>query len=47
MIDSGEVRDYGAQGSGMLRSLSEANALVVVPEGQTVKAGDDVDVILL
>ncbi|GGK25845.1 molybdopterin molybdenumtransferase MoeA [Deinococcus malanensis] len=47
VIDSGEVRDYGAQGSGMLRSLSEANALVVVPEGQTVKAGDDVDVILL
>ncbi|ACO45423.2 gephyrin-like molybdotransferase Glp [Deinococcus deserti] len=47
VIDSGEVRDYGAQGSGMLRSLSEANALVVVPEGHPVNAGDDVDVILL
>ena len=43
----GVVHDYGQQGSGILRSLSEAGALVVVPEGQRVQVGDDVDVILL
>lgn len=47
VIQGGAVRDYGAQGSGRLRSLSEADALVVVPEGQTVAPGDEVDVLVL
>jgi len=47
VIDGGQVRDYGQQGSGILRSLSDAGALVIVPEGQAVQPGDDVDVILL
>ncbi len=47
VIDGGQVRDYGQQGSGILRSLSDAGALVIVPEGQPVQPGDDVDVILL
>lgn len=47
VIDGGEVRDYGEQGSGVLRSLSDAPALVVVPEGQVVNVGDEVDVLLL
>lgn len=47
VIDGGQVRDYGKQGSGILRSLSDAGALVIVPEGQPVAAGDDVQVVLL
>ncbi|MBZ9752616.1 molybdopterin molybdotransferase MoeA [Deinococcus sp. HMF7604] len=47
VIENGVVRDYGQQGSGVLRSLSEAGALVIVPEGQPVNAGDDVEVMLL
>ena len=47
MIDGGTVRDYGRQGSGILRSLSDADALVIVPEGRAVAAGDDVQVVLL
>ncbi|MFC4427978.1 gephyrin-like molybdotransferase Glp [Deinococcus navajonensis] len=47
VVEGGTVRDYGAQGSGRLRSLSEANALVVVPEGQEVEVGDEVEVLLL
>lgn len=47
VIQGGQVSDYGQQGSGVLRSLSEAGALVVVPEGQKVSVGDEVDVILL
>lgn len=43
----GEVFDYGQQGSGVLRSLSEANALVVVPEGGSVQVGEEVEVMLL
>ncbi|WP_189099458.1 molybdopterin molybdotransferase MoeA [Deinococcus knuensis] len=46
-LQNGTVSDYGQQGSGILRSLSDAGALVIVPEGQPVAAGDDVDVILL
>lgn len=46
-ITGGQVSDYGQQGSGVLRSLSDAGALVIVPEGQQVEAGDEVDVILL
>lgn len=47
ILRDGQVHDYPKQGSGILRSLSDANALVIVPEGQNVSAGDDVDVILL
>lgn len=47
VIDGGTVRDYGRQGSGILRSLSDADALVIVPEGRAVAAGDDVQVVLL
>ena len=46
-ITGGQVSDYGQQGSGVLRSLSDADALVIVPEGQQVEVGDEVDVILL
>lgn len=42
-----EVREYPRQGSGVLRSLSDADALVIVPEGQSVTAGERVDVALL
>jgi len=42
------VRLTGAQGSGILRSMSEANCFVVLHHEQgSVKAGDPVDVILM
>lgn len=42
-----EVRTTGSQGSGVLRSMSEANCMVVLEhERGDVKAGDPVDVIL-
>jgi len=42
-----EVRITGAQGSGILRSMSEANCMVVLHDEQgNVQAGDMVDVIL-
>ena len=42
-----EVRITGSQGSGILRSMSEANCMVVLHHDQHgVQAGDDVDVIL-
>ena len=42
-----EVRVTGAQGSGILRSMSEANCMVVLQDEQgTVQAGDLVDVVL-
>ncbi|GGL74869.1 molybdopterin molybdenumtransferase MoeA [Deinococcus aerolatus] len=47
VIKGGEVHDYGQQGSGILRSLSDADALVIVPEGGPVAAGETVDVVLL
>jgi molybdopterin molybdotransferase len=41
-----QVRTTGSQGSGILRSMSEANGLVVLGHGQgDVAAGEDVDVI--
>lgn len=46
-IQGGQVHDYPKQGSGVLRSLSDTGALVVVPERVRVEAGDDVDVVLL
>lgn len=42
-----EVRIAGSQGSGILRSMSEANCMVVLAHDQgNVKAGDPVDVLL-
>ena len=41
-----QVRITGAQGSGILRSMSQANGMVVLHHGQgDVAAGDLVDVI--
>ena len=38
----------GPQGSGILTSMSSANALAIVPENQPLaKAGDELDVIML
>ena len=45
-IQGGGVSDYGKQGSGVLRSLSDTGALVIVPEGQPVDIGDEVEVML-
>lgn len=47
--DTGEigVRVMGAQGSGILRSMSEANCMIVLDEDQgSVKAGDMVNVVM-
>lgn len=44
VIEGREVRNYGRQGSGHLRSLADADALVVVPEGRPVHPGDEVEV---
>lgn len=42
------VRLTGAQGSGILRSMSEANAIVILPAHlATVRPGDSVEVLLL
>ena len=44
--DGREVRITGAQGSGILRSMSEANCMVVLHDGQgNVGPGDEVDVL--
>ena len=45
-LRGGTVSDYGKQGSGVLRSLSEAGALVIVPQGQPAEVGDEVEVML-
>jgi len=45
--DNGEltVRSFGRQGSGILRSMSEADCLVVLPkDNDGVKEGDYVEV---
>lgn len=47
VLCGGQVDAYEKQGSGVLRSLSEANALVVVPEGSDVQVGEEVEVMLL
>ncbi|MGZ3183744.1 MAG: molybdopterin molybdotransferase MoeA [Telluria sp.] len=45
--DGREVRITGSQGSGILRSMSEANCMVVLHDEQgSVAAGDEVDVLL-
>ncbi len=42
-----QVRITGSQGSGILRSMSEANCMVILHHGQgSVQAGDGVDVLL-
>ncbi|RJG00368.1 gephyrin-like molybdotransferase Glp [Noviherbaspirillum sedimenti] len=42
-----QVRITGAQGSGILRSMSEANCMVILPHDHgSVQAGDPVDVLL-
>ncbi|WP_237724709.1 molybdopterin molybdotransferase MoeA [Deinococcus alpinitundrae] len=46
-VRGSQVFDYGKQGSGVLRSLSDAGALVVMPEGGAAAVGDEVDVVLL
>jgi molybdopterin molybdotransferase len=41
------VRITGSQGSGILRSMSEANCMVVLHDEQgNVVAGDEVDVLM-
>ena len=42
-----EVRSAGGQGSHMLWAMARANALAVVPDGDGVRAGGPVDVLLL
>lgn len=46
VLRGGAALQYPKQNSNVLRSLSDAGVLVVVPEGQDVRAGDEVDVIL-
>lgn len=41
------VRSSGGQGSHMLWSMARSNALAVVPDGEGVLTGEDVDVLLL
>jgi molybdopterin molybdotransferase len=43
----GQVELFNNQSSGVLASASWANALVVIPVGATVTAGDDVEVLLM
>ncbi|MFC6591107.1 gephyrin-like molybdotransferase Glp [Deinococcus lacus] len=43
----GTVQPYPRQSSGVLRSLSESQALAVIPEGQDKAPGDEVEVLLL
>jgi len=41
------VRSSGGQGSHMLWAMSQATALAVVPDGDGIEAGGDVEVIVL
>ena len=41
------VRDTGPQGSHQLAATSQANGLAIVPDGQGLPAGAEVDVMLL
>lgn len=41
------VRSSGGQGSNLLRSMALANALALVPDGEGVPAGGEVDVLVL
>ncbi len=42
-----EVRSAGGQGSHMLWAMAKANALAVIPDGEGIQAGTQVDVLLL
>ena len=47
-VDGGvEVRSAGGQGSHMLWAMAKSNALAVVPDGDGVRAGEPVDVLLI
>ena len=46
-VEGAGVRDYRTQSSGVLRSLSEAGGLVVVPPGADLQPGDLAEVLLL
>ena len=41
------VRDTGPQGSHQLAATSQANGLAIVPDGQGLPVGAEVDVMLL
>ena len=41
------VRSAGGQGSHMLRAMAQANALALLPDGDGVRAGGSVEVMLL
>ena len=41
------VRSSGGQASNLLRTMALANALAVLPDGDTIRAGEEVDVMLL
>lgn len=41
------VRSSGGQASNLLRAMADANALAVLPDGPTIPAGAEVDVLLL
>jgi molybdopterin biosynthesis enzyme len=41
------VRSSGGQASNMLRAMALANALALVPDGEGIGAGEEVDVLLL
>jgi molybdopterin biosynthesis enzyme len=49
VVDGGRyvVRSAGGQGSHQLAGLAAANALAVLPDGDGVGAGGDVEVLLL
>ncbi|AFZ68064.1 molybdenum cofactor synthesis domain protein [Deinococcus peraridilitoris DSM 19664] len=46
VLREGAVVEYPKQASSVLRSLSESDVLVIVPEGQPVRAGEEVEVML-
>jgi molybdopterin biosynthesis enzyme len=41
------VRSAGGQESHMLRAMADANALAVIPDGEGISAGGDVELLLL
>lgn len=46
-INGSWVTQARSQGSGMLSVLGHSNALIIVPAGQQIQAGDEVDVMVL
>jgi molybdopterin molybdotransferase len=48
VVTDGEARLTGPQGSGILTSMAQANALLIIPEGQhETAAGSEADVLML